>query len=517
MAERMDHAKAAGDPFAGREPTMSRSRPTAGSFFLVTLMTLATAGPSSGQGSTDHRWDDGERAELLRYARDTWHSFEAMVRADGLPSDQICRNDKGEWHPSIQTSPTDIASYLWSTLAARSLGLIDEAEADRRLGATLTTLGRLDRDHGFFFNLYNTETRAAMGVWGDEAHPHRPFLSTVDNGWLAAALIMVRNARPALRGQAEALLGPMDFGFFYVPFDPADHVKRPGQLRGGYYADDRTFTPFCYGMLITEPRIASYVGISRGQIPAEHYYRLYRTLPADRRQFRAPVGETRHYLGVPVFEGHYTFRDFRVVPSWGGSMFEALMVPLLVPEERWAPKSWGVNHPLYVRGQIEEGLEVRRYGYWGFSPCSTPEAGYQAYGVNGLGTEIDGYYTYETPLKKGTKGDGVVTPHASFLALRFAPREALANLRKLEKAYPIYGPHGFADSVNVHTGVVSHCVISLDQGMILAAIANALADDAIRHAFSDGMIESAIRPLMAPEEFTAGPPAPGDLDVQGPR
>jgi hypothetical protein len=51
----------------------------------------------------------------------------------------------------------------------------------------------------------------------------------------------------------------------------------------------------------------------------------------------------------------------------------------------------------------------------------------------------------------------------------------------------------------------------------MAAIANALADDAMRNAFIDGPTERILRPLMAPEEFTAGPapvgapgPAPGD-------
>jgi hypothetical protein len=41
--------------------------------------------------------------------------------------------------------------------------------------------------------------------------------------------------------------------------------------------------------------------------------------------------------------------------------------------------------------------------------------------------------------------------------------------------------------------------------MIRAALANALADDFLQHAFSDGPIVRAIRPLIAPEEFTAGP------------
>jgi hypothetical protein len=193
-------------------------------------------------------------------------------------------------------------------------------------------------------------------------------------------------------------------------------------------------------------------------------------------------------------------------------MFEALMVPLLVPEELWAPRSWGVNHTLYARAQIEEGLVVRKYGYWGFSPSCTPEGGYQTYGVSRLGTEVDGYLTYEIPslpkpkvgLPIGPTREGVVTPHALFLALRYAPRESLSNLRALVKAFPILGVQGFHDSVNVTTGEVSPCVLSLDQGMILVAIANALADDAMRRAFSDGPVESSIRHLIAPEEFTAG-------------
>ena len=76
-----------------------------------------------------------------------------------------------------------------------------------------------------------------------------------------------------------------------------------------------------------------------------------------------------------------------VVPTWGGSMFEALMVPLFVPEEKWGPRSWGVNHPLYVRGQIEHGLDDAQYGYWGFSPSNNPAGGYREYGVDALGMD----------------------------------------------------------------------------------------------------------------------------------
>ena len=484
---------------------------------ILVLMALVLFRPADSSGRevdeppvANPVWAALDREDLLRYARATWHSFEAMTGPDGLPADRLEQSGPATWKPSRQTSPTDIAAYLWSVLAARSLALIDDRAADLRLAATLDSLGTMERHHGFFHNSYDVTTRARLGVGGDKTHPARPFLSTVDNGWLAAALMMVGNTRPALRDQTETLLAPMDFGFFYEPWNPDDPIHHPGQFHGGYYSDDRSFTA-TYGMLNAEPRIVTYLAIARHQVPPEHYFRLYRTLPTDHgRQAQVPQGVTRTYQRVPVFEGHYAYLGFDFVPSWGGSMFEALMVPLFVPEERWSPASWGRNHPNYVRIQIEQGLEKMRYGFWGFSPSATPEGGYQTYGVPELGTEVGGYFSYETPtaLRENSRSTakaslrGVVTPHASFLALRYAPEAALANLRALNRSFPILDEQGFHDSVDVTTGKVSQNVLSLDQGMILAAIANALADDATRRAFSAGAIEAAIRPLIAPEEFS---------------
>jgi hypothetical protein len=293
-------------------------------------------------------------------------------------------------------------------------------------------------------------------------------------------------------------------------------VNHPGQLRVGYRLKERTYYGH-YGMLNTEARIASYLAIARGQLPPEHYYRMFRTLPETLGpQEQSPRGETREYYGIKVFEGSYDYRGVRIVPSWGGSMFEALMVPLFVPEDEWAPRSWGVNHPLYARAQIAHGLEEAHYGYWGFSPAACPQGGYHVYGVNALGTYSQGYLSYEiVPSVPGPSAaaatrlvHGVATPYASFLALRYAPHEAVANLRALRKVFPIYSPLGFLDSVDVSSGAVSGCILAVDQGMIMAAIANELADDAMQHAFSDGPVEQTIRALIAVEEFSAGTPRP---------
>lgn len=457
--------------------------------------------------------DASERQSLERYARDTWRSFEAMALPGALPADGLRRHDNGVWKPTAKTSPTDIAAYLWSVLAAADLGIIGPDEAGRRLDRTLAALARVEREHGFFFDRLDPRTGAVLKTSPDDGKPIRPLVSAVDNGWLAAALIMVGNTWTSRRDRTDSILKPMDFGFFYEPYDADDPVKHPGQLHGVYTPDDRSFGAL-HGLVNTEPRIASYIGIARGQLPAEHYFRIGRTLRPEHGEPKQGMhGERRRYLKVEVFEGHYTYRGMKIVPSWGGSMFEALMVPLFVPEARWAPRSWGVNHPLYVRAQIEHGLIEAQYGFWGFSPACRPGGGYRTYGVDALGCDPKGYTSndHDAPAGPG-KGprsfrDGVVTPHASFLALAFAPHEATANLKALAERFPIYGPYGFRDSVNVSTGAVADCVLALDQGMIMAAIANALADSAMQRAFSDGMIEPAIRPLIAREEFTAAAPA----------
>jgi Ca2+-binding RTX toxin-like protein len=163
------------------------------------------------------------------------------------------------------------------------------------------------------------------------------------------------------------------------------------------------------------------------------------------------------------------------------------------------------------------------YGYWGFSPANVPEGGYAAYGVDGIGSDPNGYPSNRdrTFIDHGWEGcpnrppkpdpapseytNGVVTPHAAFLGLRYRPQEAMADLQRLERDFDVYTDLGFLDSVNVDSGVVSDSYLSLDQGMIMAAIGNALDGDVLRRAFSTEDYERALRPVVGVEEFSASP------------
>jgi hypothetical protein len=472
------------------------------------LIVMGSVGAGAAQaGSGDQ--------ELAGYARTTWASFVAMTdEQSGLPADSL----GADGTRSVQTSTTNIGAYMWSAVVAQRLGIISRAELVSRMTATITTLEQMERHaaSGQFYNWYDHRTGAKLTTWPPTGETLTPILSSVDNAWLATGLRIVRSSVPEVAARAGAIYDSMDFGFYYRP-----DVNRILF----HYVPDTGQAVCCYDTVVSESRIADYIGMAKGQIPGKAYYGRWRSFPDScdwSWQETRPYGFTRTYYGVQVFEGSYPYAGMRVTPSWGGSMFEALMPALFVPEERWAPRSWGVNHPATVRAQIYHGMEEAGYGYWGFSPSNTPEGGYAAYGVDGIGMDPNGYPSNEdgTLVDNGFAGcpgrepqptppqsaftDGVVTPHAAFLALRWAKGPALSDLQRLARSFPgMYGKWGFRDSVNVDSGRVSGGYLSLDQGMIMASIGNALDGDVLRRAFAGGDVESGVRPVIGVEEFSA--------------
>jgi hypothetical protein len=487
-----------------------------------------------------HSRDGGvDRHTIQRWACDTWASLVAMTPAHtGLPADNIS-GPLGSPKRSGFTSPTNIGGYLWSTVVARELGIISSRECRQRLTRTLTTMSRLKHHvpSGMFYNWYDEATGDVIHVWPEEPHNVTyPFLSSVDNGWFAASLMFVRNAEPRVARLANSLLRRMNFGMFY------DKEARPGiggLLRGGFWdatppggsvlgnylgnGPDVFYTLNHYDIHVSEPRIATYIGIAHGQIPPAAYYATQRTFPntCDWSWIeQKAVGEHRTYYGIDVFEGAFTYRGMHIVPSWGGDMFEALMPDLFVPEASWAPSAWGVNHPLTVRAQREFGLDDAKYGYWGFSPASRPgpAGGYTAWGVDAIGMDPLGYVSdiegtnfdggfagcRDAANPNPKWGDGVVTPHAAFLAMQYEPRQAFGNLVKIERELKAYGEGGFYDAVAVKSGLIAKRYLSLDQAMVLGAIGNVFCDDVIRRNFIRGEVKTKIQPLIRIEQFGAG-------------
>ncbi|MEV0811292.1 glucoamylase family protein [Micromonospora sp. NPDC050200] len=518
-------------------------RPIRVALAAALALTLAATGAASAAAAPPASSPTGadlpvNRAGVDPWTADTWRSMAAMADpATGLPADNIDGNLSPESRARY-TSPTNIGAYIWSAISARKLNVISEREQVQRISHALDSLAELPRhpDSGMFYNWYDPSTLQVLHTWPENGSAVYPFASSVDNAWLAAALMIVHNAVPQLRPKSDPLLKAMDFGFFYDSQARGPDVPA-GLMRGGFWVEpppgcatkgnyehrgpDVYYTCHTYGAFNSETRMISYVAIALGQVPPAHYFAPWRTFPDTcdwSWQEMRPVGQWREYLGVPVFEGAYRYRGLQFVPTWGGDMFEALMPNLFVPEEQWGPDSWARNHPVYVRGQIEHGMNDAKYGHWGFSPASDPQGGYREYGVDAMGLDTNGYTSDQerTSVDYGfagcpdrpaqptptAYGDGVVTPHAVFLAMRYAPAQAQAELARLRSDFDSYGPGGFYDSVAVRSGTVAKRYLALDQGMIMAALGNLYGGDVLRKEFSRGGAEQFLQPVMRVEEFS---------------
>ena len=138
-------------------------------------------------------------------ARRTWRFFSTFVTAEDnhLPPD----NFQEDPHPVVahRSSPTNFGLYLLSVIAARDFGWIGLREMAERLSRTLTSMEKLERYRGHFYNWYQTSEMRAL-------EPR--YISSVDSGNLAGHLWALAQAcEEALKAplvSSEQLLGLTD-------------------------------------------------------------------------------------------------------------------------------------------------------------------------------------------------------------------------------------------------------------------------------------------------------------------
>jgi cyclic beta-1,2-glucan synthetase len=531
-----------------------------------------------------------EELDLLRQtARRTWRFFERFVSEEDnwLPPDNF-QEDLAEI--AHRTSPTNIGLYLLAVLSAREFGWIGIEETVNRIEATVSTLDKLERHRGHFFNWYDTTSREPL-------NPR--YVSSVDSGNLAGHLLAVSQgcarlrqigpgaevaagirdnvllireaadrlavnldievvssrdldkamvellttvkengasgekqllellplaetvadiARTLATGKgaeelavlAEALVASveghlhddrllneaasrerlairltaladttasmahaMDFSFL---LDPDNKL-----LAIGFRMGDSALDQSHFDLLASEARLASFVGIAKGDLPPSHWFRLGRSM--------TPMGTDAALI------------------SWSGSMFEYLM-PLLVM--RSPPESiLDATYRAVVRRQIEYANS--RQVPWGISEAAYSARDvrlvyqYRAFGIPGLGFE------------RGLSEDLVVTPYATMLAAMVEPRESVANLARLDRLGAL-GSYGYYEAVDFtatrlpESGepVLVRAYMAHHQAMSLVAVANVVLDGFARSLFhADATVRSA--------ELLLHEKVPRDVEVARPR
>ena len=407
-----------------------------------------------------------EKKTVLSYAKDTWQFFERNVTAadHDLPPDNIQLSPTEA--VAHRTSPTNIGLYLLSCLAAKEMGFLSLSDLIARLKKTLTTLSRLQRWHGHFYNWYDTTTLSILGT---------PYVSTVDSGNLITCLVALRQGLIAaddgtrrleeIEKSIAALIDETDFRVLYHEkkklFFIGKNTALPDDENGG-----------CYDLLMSEARTTSFYAIAAGQIPREHWRRLGRGLICG-----------DGYLGLS---------------SWTGTMFEYLMPALLLPT-RFGSLSYEA-----VSFAIREQKAATVAGLWGRS-----ESGYYLFDAE-MNYQYRAFGAPSLALKRGMEKDRVIAPYAAMLCLPFRAEEALDNLERM-KHYGMYGPYGFFEAVDFTPSRVGrgHAVIrsymSHHMGMSLLACANAACNNVmIRHFLSDPRMASAMDLLEEKVPVDAG-------------
>lgn len=406
---------------------------------------------------------------LKAVAKDTWKFFANSVYGKtGFIPDKIFVKKKNAAH---FTSVTNIGLYLLCVHQAYKLNFITRKEAVERIAETLKSLKKLERFNGFFYNWYEF----------DIMKPSDRYVSTVDSGWLYACLSLIADLYPAEFGKdCKEMIKAADFRMLY------DEKYKAFSL--GYRVGEG-LSNYHYSLLCSEARIAFYFAVMQNQLPAKNWFYLNRTLDSTFEQHQKPSGNFKKFDNIKYFNGYYKYDGtVPVVPAWGGSAFEFMMPNLLV-DERISKQGMGLNNKRVIESHIDYALNKLKYPVWGLSPCSTPDGGYLEYGVPDLGSSQKSY------------GSGMISPHASVIALTYKPKEVILNLKQMIKKYPVYGEYGFYDCIKMDNGEVGDTYLALDQAMIFLAVSNYLTNYTLPKTF---MAKKELKPLwdiMKKEKF----------------
>jgi len=294
--------------------------------------------------------------------------------------------------------------------------------------------------------------------------PAEPFLTISElaglhPGGAESPVGLLARRLQALVDRTQQLFTETDFGFL---FDPTRKL-----FSIGFRVREGMLDPSYYDLLASEARLASFLAIAKGEVPAEHWFRLGRAL--------TPVGRGSALI------------------SWSGSMFEYLM-PALVMR---APSRSLLDQTcrLIVARQISYAAE--RSVPWGISESGLNARDleqtyqYSSFGVPGLG------------LKRGLSQDVVIAPYATALAAMIQPEAAVRNFARLDAAGAT-GQYGYREALDYTprrlpagaSVAIVNSYMARHQGMALVAISNVLNNQAMVERFHAEPIVQATELLL---------------------
>ncbi len=403
--------------------------------------------------------DEKETDEVRRLAQHTWSFFDTLITEENnwlIPDNyQLNRENKTDY----KTSPTNIGYSLTAVVSAAELGFITTKEAVARISQIIGTVGRLEKWNGHLYNWYSVSTLKALPNY---------FISTCDSGnfvaclyvvkgWLINEELRMKSEESGLRNdprqpnsslfilhsllsKVERLIDQTDFRKLYNPELDVFSI--------GYDTTNYTLLPYHYNNFASEARLTSFLTIAQGDAPYKHWFCLDKTL--------------------------VQYKGYKGVASWYGTLFEYFMPLIFLPTYKHTLMD--ETYSFAIRAQRAFINNTCKGMPWGISETAYNELDdaqnykYHAFGVPYL------------KFQNTTPDRIVISPYSSLMTIGIDDRAVYDNIHRF-KSLGMYDDYGFYESYDEEDHVPVKAHYAHHQGMILASLANYLADHCLQRYF----------------------------------
>lgn len=419
--------------------------------YLLIMGAIFILGPflayAVSQEYTDvEKIDSREKEYLLNVGERTWKFFSDNIneRNNFLPPDNYQEDRKEQI--AYRTSPTNIGLGLLAVCSAYDLKYIELDNCLDLLSKMLQTIDRMPKWEGHLYNWYNTLN----------LEPLIPrYISTVDSGnfigylyTLKQFLIEINNEKSnELVDKVDKLINNTNFSILY------DYKKKIFSI--GFNVEENKLTDSYYDLLASEARQASLIAIAKHEVPTKHWNNLSRTLT--------------------------TLNKYKGLVSWSGTAFEYLMPNINIRSYKGSLLDESCRFMVMSQKEYAKKLGIP----WGISEAAfnlrdlNNNYQYKAFGIPWLG------------LKRGLEEDMVISPYSIFLSMKYDVKDAIDNLKKLEKEN-MYDKYGFYESIDytisrLKYGNIAEPVktyMAHHQGLILLSINNLINREILVNRFS---------------------------------
>ena len=419
--------------------------------------------------------NENEKQYLSEVGKLTWQFFKDSLTEENhyLPPDNYQEDRKNVFVD--RTSSTNIGLGLLSIISSYDLGYENLEDTLKLLNKMIETIDSLPKWHGHLYNWYNIKT----------LEPLMPrYISTVDSGnfigyvyvlktFYEEIKVKIENDKQIENKEEVLKLIPdwIDKPLSEIPMANADFTKLYDEEKQlfsiGFNIEENKLTPSYYDLLASEARQASFIAVSKKDVPVKHWNHLSRTL-----------------TGMNGYNG---------LISWSGTAFEYLMPNIIMKQKEGSLIDESCNFMLMGQKQYAKKLDIP----WGFSETAfylkdlNNNYQYKAIGIPWLG------------LKRGLEEDLVVASYASVMALNRIPKEVYQNLKKLEQE-GMKNKYGFYESIDytprrMPRGEKSKPIktyMAHHQALILLSINNFFNNNILQRRFSNNPEISAVEILL---------------------